>query len=130
MPPAERGRVEDDLVRGDAKGDVCSICLDEMSEPVRLLACGHRYHDECIRDWDARLALDRARFRCAMCRSEGPSPFGRTVEILDIPGEIRAADLGTSNGWAANPAANAAMATIIVMFLCLVSLACFIVARL
>lgn len=129
MPPDD---AEDDLVCGDAKVDVCSICLDEMSEPVRRLACGHRYHDECIRGWDARLALDRARFRCALCRSEGPSPFDRTIEIeiLDIPGEIRAADLGTPNAWDAGPAANAAMATMIVLFLCLVSLACFIAARL
>lgn len=48
-------------------GDVCVICADDFSEAgtsVVVLACGHVFHDPCIRRWFSR------RHTCPTCRFE------------------------------------------------------------
>ena len=30
---------------------VCSICLDEDTENIKTLLCGHKFHKDCIEEW-------------------------------------------------------------------------------
>lgn len=42
----------------------CSICLDELNngEKIRVLQCGHTFHDECVGTWLKRY------YTCPYCR--------------------------------------------------------------
>ena len=42
----------------------CSICLDDSTENVKTLLCGHKFHKDCIEEW-----FDREE-TCPMCRIE------------------------------------------------------------
>lgn len=55
--------------------DECSICLEEFSEQptTKLKACGHTFHQECIREW----AFEH--MTCPICRS--------SLQEDDIPSE-------------------------------------------
>lgn len=62
-------RVEDELDSDDDDG-VCAICLEEFEtgEEVRLLACSHLYHRNCIDPW-----LQSSSNCCPLCKREVPN---------------------------------------------------------
>ncbi len=41
---------------------VCSICLDEDTENIKTLICGHKFHKECIEEWFTKEET------CPLCR--------------------------------------------------------------
>lgn len=47
--------------------DTCAICLNQFKEEeeVKILACNHIYHVDCIDKW---LGLNR---RCPLCHKDG-----------------------------------------------------------
>lgn len=49
-----------------AQEDACAICLDAMTvgENVRMLGCGHRFHQPCLRKW----LHGKGECVCPMCR--------------------------------------------------------------
>ncbi|XP_076438355.1 uncharacterized protein LOC143277431 isoform X2 [Babylonia areolata] len=59
-----------DPVMGDRfveEEDPCLICTDELSTaPTLVLDCGHRFHDQCIREWFKQQTT------CPKCRSHAP----------------------------------------------------------
>ena len=42
----------------------CPICIQRMDD-ISTLACGHRFHTECVNTWKST-----GRHTCPMCRSE------------------------------------------------------------
>lgn len=45
----------------------CPICLDPLGPKYRSIhACGHAFHDGCIREW----LLDRGATTCPVCRRD------------------------------------------------------------
>lgn len=42
--------------------NVCSICLDDMTNLFTTLKCGHKFHGICIKDWFS------ASTSCPLCR--------------------------------------------------------------
>ena len=44
--------------------NTCIICLQDIQENKRTLACGHTYHKKCLKDW---LKLETA---CPECHTE------------------------------------------------------------
>lgn len=62
-------RLKAQPVKAEVAGgcEVCVICSDDFAEagaPVVVLACGHTFHDACIREWLTR------RHTCPTCRWE------------------------------------------------------------
>ena len=45
---------------------LCSICLENVQEDRQTLACGHEFHEDCLREW---LALQDT---CPVCRATLP----------------------------------------------------------
>ncbi|EKX35563.1 hypothetical protein GUITHDRAFT_155451 [Guillardia theta CCMP2712] len=54
--------VRADELTGDPQEDICTICHDPLSSPVRV-RCGHIFCEECVHQW-----LQRER-TCPLCRS-------------------------------------------------------------
>ncbi len=52
------------IVEKTEKDEVCSICLSsfEVGQRVKVLNCGHDFHDSCIDGWFA------IQFVCPLCR--------------------------------------------------------------
>jgi hypothetical protein len=58
----------DDVVGGGGEGEeacTCAICLDEFEdmEKVRILPCGHRFHEACLLPW-----LTERHSSCPLCK--------------------------------------------------------------
>ena len=58
------------MAEGESDDRMCSICLSDTPPERVMLNCGHRFHENCIKDW-----MTRARFaRCPLCRSGLSTP--------------------------------------------------------
>ena len=59
------------VVASAEEPDVCGICLGEDDgTPIRQLACGHKFHVNCINQWDqTRLSHGQPK-NCPTCRAE------------------------------------------------------------
>eukprot|EP00873_Tetraselmis_striata_P022774 jgi/Tetstr1/443038/TSEL_031097.t1 len=57
---------ETTAVVANRQEDACAICLDAMTvgENVRMLGCGHRFHQPCLRKW----LHGKGECVCPMCR--------------------------------------------------------------
>ena len=58
----------------------CSICLcgiggREGGEEKQLTVCGHRFHEDCIRQWFVRCSDRDDALTCPLCRSEETDPL-------------------------------------------------------
>jgi Ring finger domain len=58
----------DEMINGlewaDSSPNECSICMESQISPMRILPCGHKFHNECLIPW---LKLQRT---CPHCRHE------------------------------------------------------------
>ncbi len=63
-----------------AKGDCCCICLlnFEVGEEVRVLACQHTFHAECVTSWFKMSTL------CPLCKDDVRSPTNRREKRASI----------------------------------------------
>mmetsp|Transcript_15970 Transcript_15970/g.45757 ORF Transcript_15970/g.45757 Transcript_15970/m.45757 type:complete len:167 (+) Transcript_15970:120-620(+) len=54
----------------DGHGDDCAVCLSRTAPPqlCRTLACGHRFHAECIDSWWAMQLSNHSLPACPLCR--------------------------------------------------------------
>lgn len=53
-----------EAVTEPSQGEECSICLDDISAPLRgVLACGHSFHVDCIIRWGGS-----SQAKCPLCR--------------------------------------------------------------
>ena len=77
--PAPRGAVEKrelvDLLleQGGTAGASCSVCFSdyEAGDVLRVLACGHKFHVECVDQWALTAARDFSRkTACPLCNAE------------------------------------------------------------
>ena len=57
-------------VSNNETNKACSICLDEFkpNDKLKILACAHKYHDACIREW-----LKQSRL-CPLGKSDATKP--------------------------------------------------------
>ena len=66
-PAAPASASASDAANGCDEGETCAICICplEQGEPVRVLACRHPFHKECIDRWvlAMQLAAD-----CPLCK--------------------------------------------------------------
>ncbi|CAN6462163.1 unnamed protein product [Victoria cruziana] len=55
----------------EGEGEVCAVCMEglETGCEVKLLACSHKYHRDCIGGWMAYKSL------CPLCRCSQHSKF-------------------------------------------------------
>jgi hypothetical protein len=80
-----------DAGRQQAEENICSICLEPVTDPLSASACGHTFCSECFRPW---LAMNN---RCPNCRSflpEGTIPQSEYFEYANESTE-HIGDLGT-----------------------------------
>jgi len=77
--PAPRGAVEKRelvdflLEQGGTAGTSCSVCFSdyEAGDVLRVLACGHKFHVECVDQWALTAARDFSRkTACPLCNAE------------------------------------------------------------
>lgn len=77
---------EEQIVRGvesnvsPAEPTTCPICQENVTTATRIRACGHCFHDVCIRQWFSMNP------RCPMCRHdirEPPNTFDRLLRALN-----------------------------------------------
>jgi hypothetical protein len=81
MAPKIRGdsRITDSFLTMDEEN--CSICIASFSEEkVLKLPCGHKFHSQCIRDWN------QANSSCPVCRAD-------IYPREQMPDEIEEADI-------------------------------------
>jgi hypothetical protein len=65
-------------VGSDEDSRTCSICLSETPPDRVILNCGHKFHENCVKEW-----MSRARFaRCPLCRAGLASP------LPPLPGDV------------------------------------------
>ena len=57
-----------------SSSETCSICFEDLAENVRVLACGHKFHDECIGTWKSKQSS------CPLCRAP-IKPLSKTLEV-------------------------------------------------
>lgn len=50
--------------------ETCSICLADLTGPVKKLPCGHEFHRRCILSWRRR-----GENTCPLCRAEFADPI-------------------------------------------------------
>jgi hypothetical protein len=60
---------------GGSVGDECTICLSEFEhgEILAVLPCGHRFHDECVREWLA------CSVKCPLCKRPSVDTNGQAL---------------------------------------------------
>jgi len=63
MPPQE--------IKGPQPSDVCGICREEISDPVRNEACRHMFCYQCMEEWN------RIKSSCPQCRADYDEVFYR-----------------------------------------------------
>ena len=61
-PKNTTDKLEEEHQKLDKLDNICSICLDEYSEPKKLSTCGHTFCKACINKW-----LER-KSSCPCCR--------------------------------------------------------------
>ena len=67
-----------DALHGNDDSRTCSICLSETPLERVILNCGHKFHENCVKEW-----MSRARFaRCPLCRA------GLTSGLQPLQGDI------------------------------------------
>eukprot|EP00762_Andalucia_godoyi_P003399 ANDGO_06621.mRNA.1 E3 ubiquitin-protein ligase RING1 len=74
LPPADFVKIKKTLFKpgaadNDGKSSVhqeCSVCYDEFkgNDGLRMLKCGHVFHDVCLRDWMLQSYV------CPLCRDD------------------------------------------------------------
>lgn len=55
--PSKQERLQDYIiVNKEFENNECIICLERMNigEKIKILNCGHMYHNECINEWFKR----------------------------------------------------------------------------
>jgi len=64
LPPSEDG--ESDSL-GEEESPCCAICIDEFEhmEKVRVLPCGHKFHEDCLVPW-----LTERHASCPLCKMD------------------------------------------------------------
>lgn len=52
IPPSARDKGVSSVSKGKevAKGNSCLFCGEKLEPPVKVLACGHKCHEKCIRE--------------------------------------------------------------------------------
>lgn len=71
MPPRPESGLGDviNISRRDWEDEVCPICHEGLlTTEIQVLQCGHRFHDQCIKQW-----FDRQR-SCPVCREHSLLP--------------------------------------------------------
>lgn len=65
---------EDDLLT-----QACAICLDDFnpSATVKVLPCGHHFHEQCVSEW-----LTRWKYTCPLCKVAVELESTVTQELL------------------------------------------------
>jgi hypothetical protein len=60
---------------GGSVGDECTICLSDFNhnEILSVLPCGHRYHDECVREWL------QCSSKCPLCKKDSLDSSGQPL---------------------------------------------------
>lgn len=82
----------------------CIICLEELSNDIAILSCGHNYHYKCIQNWiKSKKTLLNI---CPLCNEN------TNVEILNILNEKpegeelnvqeQSDNLSNNNSWCCN----------------------------
>lgn len=79
-PCSCKAKMEGYCKRHYKKSEDCPICLDSTNEHVGL-ACEHRFHHDCIREW-----IQRGRRTCPVCRADISEA---TIKKLGIDIDIR-----------------------------------------
>lgn len=62
--PEKRKTIDDIFDTVTNPPECCAICLDDIGSGVKIRACKHVYHSECIRMWF------RTKQSCPVCREE------------------------------------------------------------
>ncbi len=52
------------------KNEECSICLDNLTNEVCLLSCGHYFHYNCLGQWIFKCKNSRKAINCPLCKQE------------------------------------------------------------
>jgi hypothetical protein len=70
---ADKESEEEGSQEEDEEEEECCICLspliEDLDDPLGLLACGHCLHDACIEDWNSRCLNKGVPTTCPLCRS-------------------------------------------------------------
>ena len=60
---------------GGSVGDECTICLSEFEnkEIISVLPCGHRFHEDCVREWLT------CSVKCPLCKKDSVDTGGQPL---------------------------------------------------
>jgi len=67
----------------------CKICLEKLSDPVKTLQCGHKFHESCIKDWFIKNLDERKIPLCPLCRAPDEK-YEKEIQKMGTP-EIKLA---------------------------------------
>eukprot|EP00441_Pelagodinium_beii_P033844 CAMPEP_0197639506 /NCGR_PEP_ID=MMETSP1338-20131121/14106_1 /TAXON_ID=43686 ORGANISM="Pelagodinium beii, Strain RCC1491" /NCGR_SAMPLE_ID=MMETSP1338 /ASSEMBLY_ACC=CAM_ASM_000754 /LENGTH=246 /DNA_ID=CAMNT_0043212237 /DNA_START=396 /DNA_END=1136 /DNA_ORIENTATION=+ len=101
--PTGRWKQEDHQPEKGDDADACCFCLEKFHEEdiLRILPCGHFFHQACIDDWFAlRCFMPRS---CPLCKRNPIAPLEKPPDEvgaspLSIPGSVLPEDSDDSSG--------------------------------
>jgi len=70
----------------DDAGDDCTLCLEPLARgaSVRVLACSHKFHTECIDAWFASAAMVERPRTCPICKADPLVDKRAPIRVLAI----------------------------------------------